>query len=212
MTLSAPGAATHDAIADGVAAEGAVGEGGAAESGTAEGGTAEREIASREAAVDAEAAEDSVARGVTTEDPAAPGAVVSNSATGAESDMRADSHMTSDSHISAAGDVAGASARAGDGNAIAGDVTAEDAAVKKAATSPAGDASDTSRAGGGKSVRKRRGKARASESALHEAEEFAASVDADLAAGDDDGSDDDELSAAGPDSSELVAGPREIDD
>jgi segregation and condensation protein B len=54
--------------------------------------------------------------------------------------------------------------------------------------------------------------ARASDTALHEAEEFAASVDADLAAGDDDGSDDDELSAAGPDSSELVAGPRDIDD
>jgi segregation and condensation protein B len=52
----------------------------------------------------------------------------------------------------------------------------------------------------------------APDSALHEAEEFAASIDADLAAGDDDGSDDDELSAAGPGSSELVAGPRDIDD
>jgi hypothetical protein len=54
------------------------------------------------------------------------------------------------------------------------------------------------------------------ESALQEAEEFAASIDADLAAGDDDGSDegseDDELSAAGPNSSELVAGPRELDE
>jgi segregation and condensation protein B len=52
----------------------------------------------------------------------------------------------------------------------------------------------------------------APQSALHEAEEFAAVVDADLAAGDDDGSEDDELSAAGPTSSELVAGPRDLDD
>jgi hypothetical protein len=105
-------------------------------------------------------------------------------------------------------------ANAGDENAVAegAAVKAEGAAVKKAVTSPADGASDTSHAGGGKSVRKRRGKARASDTALHEAEEFAASVDADLAAGDDDGSDDDELSAAGPDSSELVAGPRDIDD
>jgi segregation and condensation protein B len=100
--------------------------------------------------------------------------------------------------------------------AIAGDedenAVAEGAAVKKAATSPTDGASDTSHAGDGKSVRKRRGKTPSSETARHEAEEFAASVDADLAAGDDDGSDDDELSAAGPDSSELVAGPRDIDD
>ena len=59
--------------------------------------------------------------------------------------------------------------------------------------------------------KKRRGKTQSPETALHEAEEFAASVDADLA-GDDDSSDEDELSAAGPDSSELVAGPRDIDD
>jgi segregation and condensation protein B len=52
----------------------------------------------------------------------------------------------------------------------------------------------------------------APDSALYEAEEFAASIDADLAAGDDDGSEDDELSASGPGSSELVAGPRDIDD
>lgn len=48
--------------------------------------------------------------------------------------------------------------------------------------------------------------------ALHEAEEFAASLDADLAAGDDDVTDDDELSAADPGSSELVAAPRGLDD
>ena len=51
----------------------------------------------------------------------------------------------------------------------------------------------------------------APDTALYEAEEFVASLDADLAAGDDDGSDDDELSAAGPGSSELVAGPRDFD-
>jgi segregation and condensation protein B len=49
-------------------------------------------------------------------------------------------------------------------------------------------------------------------SAQHEAEEFVANIDAELAAGDDDSTDDDELSAAGPGSSELVAGPRELDD
>jgi segregation and condensation protein B len=67
-------------------------------------------------------------------------------------------------------------------------------------------------AGRGSGRKKKRGKSQISDSALHEAEEFAASVDADLAAGDDDSSDEDELSAAGPDSSELVAGPRDIDD
>ncbi len=66
--------------------------------------------------------------------------------------------------------------------------------------------------GAGSGRKKRRGKSQTTDSALHEAEEFAASVDADLAAGDDDGSDEDELSAAGPDSSELVAGPRDLDD
>jgi segregation and condensation protein B len=75
-----------------------------------------------------------------------------------------------------------------------------DAAAQDAATT-------TEAAGTSESVA-----AHASDTARHEAEEFAASVDADLAAGDDDGSDDDELSAAGPDSSELVAGPRDIDD
>jgi segregation and condensation protein B len=56
----------------------------------------------------------------------------------------------------------------------------------------------------------------APDSALYEAEEFAASIDAELASGDDDGSDDgtdeDELSAAGPTSGELVAGPRDWDE
>jgi segregation and condensation protein B len=89
-----------------------------------------------------------------------------------------------------------------------GGVTAQDDTTARRDVTTEGDVTT----GGGNSARKRRGKARASDTALHEAEEFAASVDADLAAGDDDGSDDDELSAAGPDSSELVAGPRDIDD
>jgi segregation and condensation protein B len=78
---------------------------------------------------------------------------------------------------------------------------ADEASTSKAAHRSAGDHK--------KSTVTRRG---APDSALHEAEEFAASIDADLAAGDDDGSDDDELSAAGPGSSELVAGPRDIDE
>jgi segregation and condensation protein B len=99
--------------------------------------------------------------------------------------------------------------------------TGKDVAVEEVTSSAADGATDTAPlddeaakpAGSGGPVRKkRRGKARASDTALHEAEEFAASVDADLAAGDDDVSDEEELSAAGPDSSELVAGPRDIDD
>jgi segregation and condensation protein B len=96
-----------------------------------------------------------------------------------------------------------------------------DVAVEEVTSSAADGATDTvpldgeaaKPAGSSGPVRKkRRGKARASDTALHEAEEFAASVDADLAAGDDDVSDEEELSAAGPDSSELVAGPRDIDE
>jgi segregation and condensation protein B len=70
----------------------------------------------------------------------------------------------------------------------------------------------SSSTGRGSGRKKKRGKTSAPDSALQDAEEFAASVDADLAAGDDDSSDEDELSAAGPDSSELVAGPRDIED
>jgi segregation and condensation protein B len=49
------------------------------------------------------------------------------------------------------------------------------------------------------------------DTALHDAEEFAATVDAELANGDDDAAEEDELSAAGPASGELVAGPRDLD-
>jgi segregation and condensation protein B len=144
------------------------------------------EVVQHSAVVDETAAHDTSAHETTAHDAASEGAIASGEA---------------------AVDPAERGAIAGDDNAVA-----EGAAVKRAATSPTDGASDTSHAGGGKSMRKRRGQARASDTALHEAEEFAASVDADLAAGDDDGSDDDELSAAGPDSSELVAGPRDIDD
>jgi segregation and condensation protein B len=94
-------------------------------------------------------------------------------------------------------------ASAGETSAVA-DAPATDGKDSKKASPPAGRGSGRKK--------KKRGKSNASDSALHEAEEFAASVDADLAAGDDDSSDEDELSAAGPDSSELVAGPRDIDD
>jgi segregation and condensation protein B len=155
--------------------------------------TSTHDAAAEGATASGEAAVDPAVRGATAEDPVDQGADVANGATAVDSD------------VTAADEVA--AANAGDENGVA-----DGAAIKKAATSSAGGASDTSHADGGKSARKRRGKARSSDTALHEAEEFAASVDADLAAGDDDGSDDDELSAAGPDSSELVAGPRDIDD
>jgi segregation and condensation protein B len=102
-------------------------------------------------------------------------------------------------------------------SAAAETVTAAVDETRVAALGGDGAAADTGSAtskpaGRGSGRKKRRGKARGSDTALHEAEEFAASVDADLAASDDDGSDEDELSAAGPDSTELVAGPRDIDD
>ena len=119
-----------------------------------------------------------------------------------------------------AADEAGAVDAAGKSVSV-DEVKIEAATVEAVTSSASDDATDTvpldgeaaKPAGSRGSVRKkRRGKARASDTALHEAEEFAASVDADLAAGDDDVSDEEELSAAGPDSSELVAGPRDIDD
>jgi segregation and condensation protein B len=91
---------------------------------------------------------------------------------------------------------------AADASATAGvdahSVGAAGATRTNAGTAPDAEAVDASHA--------------ATHSARHEAEEFAASVDAELAAGDDDGSDEDELSAAGPGASELVAGPRDLDD
>jgi len=48
--------------------------------------------------------------------------------------------------------------------------------------------------------------------AAHEAEEFVASLDANLASDDEEGQEEDELSAAGPGSGELVAGPRDLGD
>jgi len=114
-----------------------------------------------------------------------------------------------------------ASAEQTSGEAVSVDeLTAETASAGETsavADAPATDGKDSKKASpsagrGSGRKKKKRGKSNASDSALHEAEEFAASVDADLAAGDDDSSDEDELSAAGPDSSELVAGPRDVDD
>lgn len=86
------------------------------------------------------------------------------------------------------------------------------AAVTETANAPSAESPVAPKSTNRGSGRKKRGKGRATaDTALHEAEEFAASVDADLS-GDDDSSEEDELSAAGPDSSELVAGPRDIDD
>ncbi|MFL6605134.1 MAG: SMC-Scp complex subunit ScpB [Steroidobacteraceae bacterium] len=103
---------------------------------------------------------------------------------------------------SAADGLRGAASQGGHSSAEAGATgSADHASAPKAAEHAAGDPK--------KPTATRRG---APDSALYEAEEFAASIDADLAAGDDDGSEDDELSAAGPSSSELVAGPRDIDD
>jgi segregation and condensation protein B len=104
--------------------------------------------------------------------------------------------------IASAGNTDAARATVGENSAEAPALSTDVKDSKKASPS----------AGRGSVRKKKRGKSNASDSALHEAEEFAASVDADLAAGDDDSSDEDELSAAGPDSSELVAGPRDIDD
>jgi segregation and condensation protein B len=114
-----------------------------------------------------------------------------------------------------------ASAEKTSGEAVSVDeTTAETASAGETpavADAPATDGKDSKKASpsagrGSGRKKKKRGKSNTTDSALHEAEEFAASVDADLAAGDDDSSDEDELSAAGPDSSELVAGPRDIDD
>jgi segregation and condensation protein B len=118
-------------------------------------------------------------------------------------------------------DEAGAVVAAGKDVNAEEEVSVDEVTIEEVTSRAADGATDTAPldgeaakpAGGRGPVRKkRRGKARASDTALHEAEEFAASVDADLAAGDDDVSDEEELSAAGPDSSELVAGPRDIDD
>jgi segregation and condensation protein B len=122
-------------------------------------------------------------------------------------------------HTGADGEVGAAIGDGRNAAATAGQV-GHDAVVENAAGSDevagghggettAGDRERKSTGNDKKSTTPRRG---APDSALHEAEEFAASIDADLAAGEDDGSDDDELSASGPGSSELVAGPRDIDD
>ncbi|MBS0422491.1 MAG: SMC-Scp complex subunit ScpB [Proteobacteria bacterium] len=122
-----------------------------------------------------------------------------------------DADASTESETSDAGAAAAESEGASKDDAPAGDQEVAHASSEgnaPTAETPAAPKS-TSRGSGRKN---KRGKARAtSDTALHEAEEFVASVDADLA-GDDESSDEDELSAAGPDASELVAGPRDIDD
>jgi segregation and condensation protein B len=121
-------------------------------------------------------------------------------------------HPGADGEVGAANSDSGNAATAGQARQ---DSVAENAAGSDEVASghageiTAGDRERQSTGSDKKSTTPRRG---TPDSALHEAEEFAASIDADLAAGDDDASDDDELSAAGPGSSELVAGPRDIDD
>ena len=117
--------------------------------------------------------------------------------------------------------VAGTNAASQSDGATDADAGTTDGAVAASkAPSQSGDVTRADRGGAGADRVARKRAARASggapDSALQEAEDFVASLDADLAAddggGDDDGSDDDELSAAGPGSSELVAGPRDLDD
>jgi segregation and condensation protein B len=136
-----------------------------------------------------------------------------NSANASVHDVGRDSTIASDD---SAGSLAAHDALVAD-NAVADTVTTAAEGAGAGVSGDEGAAADADKAaskstGRGSGRKKRRGKARGSDTALHEAEEFAASVDADLAAGDDDSSDEDELSAAGPDSTELVAGPRDIDD
>jgi segregation and condensation protein B len=137
-------------------------------------------------------------------------------AEGAEGTQRADTSEGAESTAGGAEGAAvsalGAEVAATDGGEIAGRHTAAstdaDGLDGSSAISHSGNAAAAGQ-DGQDAVAERRG---APDSALHEAEEFAASIDADLAAGDDDASDEDELSAAGPGSSKLVAGPRDIDD
>lgn len=72
-------------------------------------------------------------------------------------------------------------------DAVASDATGPDSAGPRAAVADAGTAAS-------------------------EAEEFAARINAELESADDDGADDEELSAAAPGSGELVAGPPGLDD
>jgi segregation and condensation protein B len=136
-------------------------------------------------------------------------------ADGKHAEVVGDTTAASGDAVSADGLMA-ETASAGDTGAARATAGETSAKAPTVADAPATDVEDSKKAspsaGRGSGRKKKRGKSQTSDSALHEAEEFAASVDADLAAGDDDSSDEDELSAAGPDSSELVAGPRDIDD
>jgi segregation and condensation protein B len=80
----------------------------------------------------------------------------------------------------------------------------------RAATAQTGDVGEKGDCGEG--AERNEGAERSEGEHASEAEKFVASIDADLAAGDDDSSDEDELSAVGPSSGEMVAGPRDLND
>jgi segregation and condensation protein B len=209
-----PGAAGENT--DTAAGEVAIGEAANTAAGAGEvaiGEAANTATAAGEVTADEGANSATIAREVVGGDAANAEAVIGKVANAAASNTEAaNSDADTNSAVAstaAAGDVEATTA-AGEHGAD------EHAAEGAAADAPAHNAEDpkkaTPSAGRGSGRKKKRGNSQATDSALHEAEEFAASVDADLAAADDDSSDEDELSAAGPDSSELVAGPRDIDD
>ena len=192
-----------DAAGDSAAAEGAVGEGdGDPALASAVADASSKDAVTAEASADA--AVDTSSAAVDGSGAAADGSGTTVEGAGATArgkrgKGRASRDASSESDTASDADTA-ATAEAADG----------DKSPENAGSSESAKKSSSSGRGSGRKTK--RGKAGASDSALHEAEEFAASVDADLAAGDDDSSDEDELSAAGPDSSELVAGPRDIDE
>jgi segregation and condensation protein B len=112
--------------------------------------------------------------------------------------------------------VATGAAAKGDGGAVAKFTAGGDAGVDASDANDADvrphDASDGAAIGDLVESADGDGKHAPVGSAQNEAKKFAASIEADLAAGDDDSADDDELSASGPGSSEWVAGPRSLDD
>lgn len=98
-----------------------------------------------------------------------------------------------------------------DTNALSADAASDTADVRAVAADASADA-DADRSAAGSDPSGAAGPTGPAGPAASEAEDFVASLDAELASGDDDSSDEDELSAAPAGSSELVAGPPNIDD
>jgi segregation and condensation protein B len=212
--------ALDGAVADGAATDGNAADG-AAHDGTAAVITADAAEAGNAAAVDAvgegvgpdaaksvrasDASEvDTTAEGVSTIDADAESAVAADTAV---ADVAGAASITSGEPAAEEGATVASTGAAG--VAVAIDESGADAQPDVTA---ANDGKRSSIVDGNKSKKSKKSRRGTAASARHDAEEFAASVDADLAAGDDDGSDDDELSAEGSGSHELVAGPRDIDD